>query len=374
MVQRLGSQVGDLSKANFMPLEKSKSFRVITQPWLPNRVAWKAATVISAGWFVVAFQLHAQESSVGQSAEDVVYFGPENRTDGESAWGMPAPARYQGQILKFDDLDLVILTEEGERRVPSKRVERVEFEWADDECRQAMAVLGERDYPNAYKLLTSQLRGAGKAGVPPWQNHFLISGAIRATEAMGEIRVAGKLFEIQARNRPPQLLLADMPLCWTTRSLPASLREEVPKWLASDSDMVRLLGASWGLFNKEDALAKQALTQLKTSSNQAVALLAAAQSWRLVPPPETLGELPKWLRFRDTMLPDLQVGPTEFIADRLQRINEHELALGQLQRIATEHSDRHHRAETALKRAASIFRRAGRAEEADKVDRWLEDL
>ncbi|MFK7735106.1 MAG: hypothetical protein AB8B50_03695 [Pirellulaceae bacterium] len=376
MGQRLGFEIGDFIKVDFMVLQPADSVHVSTRPFV-SRLVWWAALVTSAWWLIagpVGFRAFAQEASIGQRAQDVVYFGPENRTAGESSWGTPVPTRYQGSILKFDDSELVIETKEGERRVPSKRVERVEFEWANNECRQAMQALTERDYRSAYQSLTAQLKGSGKEGVPPWQNHFLISGAIRATEAMGEVRVAGKLLEIQARNRPPQLLLADMPLCWTARSVPSGVREEVPRWLASEADSVRLLGASWGLFNAEDSLAKRTLTQLKTSNNQAVALLAAAQSWRLVPPPETLQALPNWFRFRDAMLPDLQLGPTEFIADRLQRINEPKLALGQLHRIASEHSDRYHRAEAALKQAASIFLRAGLTEEADKVDRWLEDL
>ena len=333
-----------------------------------------AVVLVTGSCLIVPASSLAQAPSSSQQAADVVYFGPEKRTDGESSWGTPTATEYRGKILKFDDSELVISTQQGERRVPSKRVERVDFEWANDECREAMETLRDRDYRSAYTSLTSQLKGTGRQGVPAWQNHFLISGAIRATAAMGEIRVAGKLLEIQARNRPPQILLADMPLCWTTRTPPSGVADEVPKWLASESDMVRLLGASWGLFNAEDALAKRTLTQLKTSDNQSIALLAAAQAWRLVPPPETMRQLPKWLSFRDAMLPDLQLGPTEFIAERLQRISEHELALGQLQRIATEHADRHHRAEAALKQAASILRRAGRTKDAEKVDRWLEDL
>lgn len=73
--------------------------------------------------------------------------------------------------------------------------------------------------------------------------------------------------------------------------------------------------------------------------NSAIALNpAASQGWRLTLPPQTMSNLAGWLEQRDKLIPPLQLGPTEFIADRLMRIGQTDLAVGQWMRIASQHA------------------------------------
>jgi hypothetical protein len=80
--------------------------------------------------------------------------------------------------------------------------------------------------------------------------------------------------------------------------------------------------------------------------------------------------LPKWLVFRDKMLLPLGLGPTEFMLDRLSRIGQFNLALGQAFWIATTQRDWPGRAGKALDRAVELLKGQGRTEEAQKLIQW----
>ncbi|MCA9134436.1 MAG: hypothetical protein KDA45_14805, partial [Planctomycetales bacterium] len=132
--------------------------------------------------------------------------------------------------------------------------------------------------------------------------------------------------------------------------------------------------ASWLLFGPHGSTAGRTLAALRASPNSTVAQLAVVQSWRLVAPPETRPALASWIEFRDKLLPPLQLGPTEFLADRLMRIGEPELALGQWMRIATVHAERYHRAAGALQAAETQLKRVGRDDEAQRLKAWIQEL
>jgi hypothetical protein len=177
-----------------------------------------------------------------------------------------------------------------------------------------------------------------------------------------------------ASPRLPTILYAEMPLCWTTREVDAALEETAKKWLFSEDEHAQLLGASWLLLGDAGQAAKEILGSLRSSANQNISRLAIAQAWRLVPPPKTMSELQGWMDYRDALRPPLQIGPTEFIADRLMRIGQVDLAIGQWLRIASQHGDRYHRAVPALKTAAQLLQREGQIEEAEKLNEWIAEL
>jgi hypothetical protein len=84
--------------------------------------------------------------------------------------------------------------------------------------------------------------------------------------------------------------------------------------------------------------------------------------------------LNEWFTFRDQLLLPLQIGPTEFLADRLMRVGEPDLAIGQWMRIAATHPARYHRASQALEAAADQLRRLGRDKEMRKLESWAKQL
>lgn len=292
-------------------------------------------------------------------------------TKDTALWTRSRPIELRGRVQTFDRATLTLLASDGSQRsLDSLQVQAVRFQWSNAEVTAALELFAKRNYRESITALNE----ARKTNTPRWQQQFVIGHIIQAALAMGNTRTAGILFLDLAASQPPPLLYADMPLCWTVRNVDKPTLDSAKQWLASEAEDAKLLGASWLLLGPEREMASKVLSQLQSSKNPLVAELAAAQAWRLVAPPETLKQLDAWLAFRDRMLQPLQLGPTEFLAERLQRVGETDLALEQWMRIATLHTDRYDRTRKALSAAAASLTRAGRTTEATKIETWIEEL
>ncbi len=255
-------------------------------------------------------------------------------------------------------------------KIDSARVQSIHIDWQAEQVLDALELVREHRYREAVPALDA----ARKTGMPVWRQRFMVASLVQCADALGNPRTAGTLFLNLADASPPAMLYAGMPLCWTSREPDQLLRERAVEWMASSKEPARLLGASWLLLGERGPQAKRMLQELQAADNQTVATLAVAQSWRVVPPPQTLQRLPDWIAYRDRLIEPLQIGPTEFLADRLLRVRETDLAIGQLLRIATIHGDRYHRAARALKTAAELMVRQGREEEAKRLQPWIDQL
>ncbi len=296
--------------------------------------------------------------------------GPADSSSQEEQWRQARTYKWIGTIRQFDGSKLVMDQDGRPQSVDSSRVESVEFDWANEQTSEAVGLFEQRDYARAVQALGEAI----KSGVPRWQQRFLAAQMVQGVSALDRPQTAGKLFLQLAATSPPALLYADAPLKWSGGEVSPQMREEALEWVASDDEIARLLGASWLLFGEHQQQAQRVLIDLQSSERAYVAQLAVAQAWRLSTPPETIPRLGEWLRFRDALIPPLQLGPTEFLAERLMRVGEVELALGELFRIATMHHDRYHRAAKALQAGRNLLQSQGKTTEAEKVGRWLEDL
>ena len=322
------------------------------------------------------FLLCSQLAS-GQDARDVqrVTVGPAIPKSVEAEWTSQSKKRYIGSVRQLDANNLIMVVGDKGLTISSDRVEKVEILWNSPTLKEAMRLFDQREYEKAVTALSAAQRDSAKLKIPAWKQRILIAAIVRCADAMGNPRTAGIIFADLAKSSPPPALLyADLPLCWTSREIPSTLRDQSLKWLESDVEVEQLLGASWQLLGPKASDATQVLKQLRQSENKTIAKLAIAQGWRLEPPPRTLGTLQAWLDFRDTLIPPLQLGPTEFLADRLMRVGETDLAIGQLVRIASEHSDRYHRAVLALESAKMLLTRDGKAEQAQRLDPWIQKI
>lgn len=168
-----------------------------------------------------------------------------------------------------------------------------------------------------------------------------------------------------------------LPINWTSRESSTALGKAAKEWLASDNEVAGLLGASWLLLGEQGVEAKQRLQKLQSSKNRTVARLAAAQLWRVVPPTETTGRMQKWLEARDSLSLPMQLGPTEFLAERFSRTDKPALAIGEWLRIAATYNDHPHRAAVALEEAGQ---RLGRSQmdskelQSQSTRAWREEL
>lgn len=309
-----------------------------------------------------------QTASTESELDLVEYAGAMNNRD---PWVAPQLYQLSGRIQECDAERLLLLQSDGSpRSIPSPQIVRVRPAWKNAQAAEAHGLLQAKQYRRVVEAVPAAL----KSGLPVWQQRFLLAELVQAIDALGDKRRAGILFLNLASASPPALLYDRMPLCWTSQEPNSELRAQAREWLASDDDVARLLGASWLLLVDTDSQVARTLSALQSSDNHAVAQLAVAQAWRMVSPPQSMQQLPQWMEFRDKLLPPLQIGPTEFLADRLMRLSETDLAIGQWMRIATLHGGRYHRAAAALESSAQQLTRLGRNEEAQRLDSWIQEL
>ncbi len=323
--------------------------------WITWGIAWGIA--------VGSSPLHAQP----ESTLDLIFLHiPPPRDD---AWNGPAHRVIEGRVSRFDADALVFVTDAGApQTVRSDQVDRVVPNWANEQAKAGHELVEQRDFRSAIPAL----EGAVRSGIPRWQQRLLIADLVRAVDAIGNTRSAGVLFLNLAASNPPPVLYADMPLCWTTREPDAALRAAAQQWLESDEPHAQLLGASWLSSGASRDQADGVLRRLENHSLPILAQLARMQRWRLAAPPETLARLPAWMAARDAMPGPLQLGPTEFLAERLYQVGQVEMAIGQWMRIVTQHQDRYHRWQAATGRVEAALQQSGNQEQAERFKAWID--
>jgi ribosomal 50S subunit-associated protein YjgA (DUF615 family) len=294
-----------------------------------------------------------------------------------NVWNPLQVMTLQGDIQSFDAKSLVIKVsspdgKESLKTLSSEQVQAVEPYWRVDGAATAVSQFKKHNYADFGKELR-KLKKAELDKIPPWEQVLLTGMVVQAHEANSLIAEAGQDFIALAKSSPlPELVYADMPLCWAVTQV--DVNAEAKKWIAQEDEAAQLLGASWLLLGTDAGQAKSVLDRLKKSKTSAIAQLAKVQAWRLIPANETMNHLPNWLAERDRMLRPLALGPTEFIFDRLMRVGEYDLAIGQALQIATLYSDRYPKARRAVAMAAEMLKKQGRTVESEKVLGWLKQL
>ncbi len=286
-------------------------------------------------------------------------------------WIQRAAERLTGKIEELDDQRIVYMEGEKRRELPSNRVIRVEPVWRTAAADGAHKLFLDRKFRDAKDAITK----AATNDLPRWQQRFLVAEFVDVLAAFGETRLAGGVYlKSLAPNQPPALLYAQLPMNWTTESPDRGLYEVAVEWFEQPNECAQLLGASWLLLGADGNAARAKLLKLQSSKIEPIAALAVAQAWRIVPPPETEAKLSEWLEFRDRLIQPLQIGPTEFLADRMARVGMVDQAIGQWSRIASIHADRPHRAATAIATAQRLLSQQGRADEAKRFEVWAEQF
>ena len=286
-------------------------------------------------------------------------------------WNKRPSDRLAGMIEELDDQKIVYTEGEKQREIPSDRVMHVVPVWRTEAAAAAHQLFEDRNYRGAKEAIAKAVSN----DLPRWQQRLLVAEFVDVFAALGEHRLAGGVYlKSLAANQPPAMLLAHLPMNWTSVEADRLHYEAATEWLASEDPYGQLLGASWLLLGPDSDAARAALGKLQNSKQATVAALATAQTWRLVPPLEAKEKIGEWLEFRDRLLEPLQIGPTEFIAERCARTGMIDLAIGQWSRIATVHADRPHRVFAALNAASRTLGQQGRADEAKRFQAWAEEF
>lgn len=314
-------------------------------------------------------------SATAQVSEDRIVYGPALPRSA-NLWSPHPTAMLTGKIEKLDQLTVEYTnSENGQRRkLPSDRIERIDVNWGTPAAAEAHARFVQREYVAVLKNNDEVLRAGG---FPRWQQVILLTEIVQSFEAIGKPEAAGKYFLILAQQSPPDFLFATIPLNWNSRESSPTMIKAAKEWLADKDEIAGLLGASWLLLGEQGEQAKQRLQKLQSSTNRAVARMAAVQLWRAVPPTETTGRMQKWLEARDSLSLPMQLGPTEFLAERFSRIDRPELAIGEWLRVAATYPEQPHRAAMALEQAAERLTRSEFSEKDSQVSSaraWRDEL
>ncbi|MGN6547390.1 MAG: hypothetical protein ACTHK7_20225 [Aureliella sp.] len=310
----------------------------------------------------------AQSGAAETPSQDRVIYGPA-LPRAVNPWNPPPAITLLGKIEKLDQQALEMRTAEGKtHKLTSDRIEHIEVAWDSPAAAAAHARFAEQHYAEALKENDEILRAGG---IPRWQQCILLSELVESAEAVGKPELAGKLFLLLMQQSPPDFLVATIPLNWTSRELTPPLEKAAREWLVQSDDYAGLLGASWLLLTDQSDAAKQRLQKIQASPSKLLQRLAAMQLWRATPPSLTTGEMGRWLQARDSLLLPLQLGPSEFMAERFARVDKTDLAIGEWLRIAANHRQHPHRAAAALEQARTRLVRIGDDAQAARAAAWL---
>ena len=325
----------------------------VCSSWLPIASAQTVAT--------------ATETATKQPLDNFLYAPAV--TQSIDIWNHRAAERLAGKIEELDDQRIVFLEGEKRRELPSNRVMQVEPVWSTPAADKAHKLFLDRKYREAKDAIAK----AATNDLPRWQQRFLVAEFVEVLAAFGDIRIAGGVYlKSLAPNQPPAMLYSYLPMNWTAAEPDRALYEVAVEWLEQPNECAQLLGASWLLLGPDGDAARAKLRKLQSSKIEPIAALALVQAWRLVPPPETAGKLSEWLEYRDRLIQPLQIGPTEFLADRMARVSMTDQAISQWSRIATIHADRPFRAALALASAQRLLSQQDRPDEAKRFQEWAE--
>ena len=327
-------------------------------------------TIISIGWAWCA-----PVSAQTPAGEDRIVYGPALPRS-PNLWSPHPAVVLTGKIERLDQQSVeFVSSENGQRRkLASDRIERVEANWETQAAAEAHQRFVNREYIAVLKNNDEVLRAGG---FPRWQQVILLTEIVQAFEAIGKPEAAGKYFILLAQQSPPDFLFATIPLNWTSRESSPAMTKAAKEWLADNDEVAGLIGASWLLLGEQGEAAKQRLVKLQSSSQRGLARLAAVQLWRTVPPSETSGRMMKWLEARDSLSLPMQLGPTEFLAERLSRVDKPALAIGEWLRIGATYPDNPHRAAQALEQASERLTRSqftDKEAQAKSATAWRDEL
>jgi hypothetical protein len=224
---------------------------------------------------------------------------------------------------------------------------------------------------SAPKVIGSKAEGVKLAR---WEQKYVLSMLIESCKALDRWDTACTLFVSLAKESPPDLLAASIPIPWFDSVAEIRDRDKIRSnaalWLKEPNELVQLLGACWLL---DGELRGDAINSLKKLSRESkhplVSPFASAQLWRTMPPTEFVKrQLESARSLRDSVFLPAQAGPSLLLAERCNRGSEPELALQEWLRVVTIHPEQQALAYHAKKSAIDLLRSTDRSEMASQIE------
>jgi hypothetical protein len=287
---------------------------------------------------------------------------------GVGRWDPLGVSEETGIILEWNSQKIVLVKPEAkkENTIQGDQVIRIEPTWTNSSGETIQQLFVQRQF----KSVVAQGNEAIHAtGTPLWQQRLILAEMIDSSLAIGKPMIAGQLFESLAKENPPQLLLASIPIPWGNEPLDPKIESAAEKWILLENEAIQLMGASWLLGGSKRSLAIETLTGLCKSKTPLVASYARCQLWRTVPPADIVSGLyPKWIAERDRIPLPMQAGPTMLLANRLEQAGQLPLAIGEWLRIAMLHPNRYHLAKPAFEKSIAALKSLGKIEDAKQTE------
>jgi hypothetical protein len=297
-------------------------------------------------------------------------------------------------------------TDGATRTVPFDEIDRLEASVGADFARGVEAFeLGRKlGDPAEFRRAVALLQEARKTDERRWAKEWATAKVVDALVALGRDDDAAAQFFLICRLDPYSAFLPSIPLRWAPRAAfgagesPDARRqaeEEAARWLPATKNpsgvanpLGRLLAASVLLDSaryKKDAV--EALRDLAVCEPpedarsdadavrtcRTVALLAAAQRWRLEtltnPTAETVD---RWAETAALLPLELRLGPSFLVATGNESLGRDDAAADGFLRVALLAGANRNLAERGTARAASALERLGRRDEAETLRRDAE--
>jgi len=220
----------------------------------------------------------------------------------------------------------------------------------------------EREYDLA---LAAENRG--------WMRRELLAEQVRCAVARKNWGVAGTRYQALHKSDPGTHHVRVIPLAWRPIEISASLRATARQGLRNESDLPRLLAASWLLMDVEEGrAAAETLRQLAQTAGGRLGELAQWQlrrsdalRSRAVP-----GELAIWEKGVGQLPADLQGGPAYLLGAAWLGLEEHSLAAAWWTRLTVSERYDWQLAAEATREAGDALARIGQRREAELL--WRE--
>jgi hypothetical protein len=297
-------------------------------------------------------------------------------------------------------------TDGATRTVALDEIDRLDASVGADFARGVEALELGRKFgdPAEFRRAIALLQAARKTDERRWTKEWATAKVVDALVALGRDDEAAAQFFLICRLDPYSAFLPSIPLRWTARAAfgagesPDARRqaeEEAARWLPATKNpsgvanpLGRLLAASILLDSaryKKDAI--EALRDLAVCEPpedarsdadavrtcRTVALLAAAQRWRLEtltnPTAETVE---RWVETTALLPVELRLGPAFLVATGNESLGRDDAAADGFLRVALLASTNRNLAERGTARAASALERLGRRDEAETLRRDAE--
>ena len=221
--------------------------------------------------------------------------------------GGTARVRLVGQILDYTGQTLLLRLPNGrEQKIPGQRVLRVQTRRGPVH-QEAEQRFMEGRLSEALALYRKAIQEEPRR----WVRREILARMVVCYEDTGQSAAAGETFLLLVQSDPSTPYWEVIPLAWSPMVAERLLERQARQWLAQDPEQAPvavLLGASHLLAGSERVSALERLNRLVRHSEQRIALLALAQTWRTMMQPSP-AQVDSWEQLIQKLPPGWRAGP-----------------------------------------------------------------